>query len=743
MGPPPSQDAWASQAGADGMSLAESETDGECSSYYRVTWEPHLSQQTEVGQLCYDPVNQSLTMVNKDIALHRRCLLLGYTNKMNLEENQRASIIGKFGEGMKIGALALLRDGRRVCVRTSQDCWRFGLKQHSIFQEEILTVFVTQRSEGTSNVGFEESTPPCNLFQLLDGDTCTQIWPIEPEEWNCFLKRFLFLERPSSSVNTNLGTLLLDDSLHGQLYIREVWIQDMSEEGLDTGVNVYDIKVDRDRNSTEKKSDIEYRSSCIWVKALKVRPDLAGKYFDLLSDDPPSCDVRHAVLYMDKDVASILTDLFFKRHGENAIPIENNTPHDKMYALQQDPNKKVVLCNKNLMKILTMSGRIPDMEEELKKIQQQKQEYITHNDLKENEHTVLIHAEKMVQMVEPEFLVDAITISTSDRMEVLYSKDKIEIPRWWLSTEEVHAKKISCNLPNCMCAPTNLCITILQTWQGGTVNTTARHTMLTSLLAAQTCEKARAQYEDSDNFLKGKEDAKYLTDYEQDIIQKRERELEKSKNDLKKQFEDAQKQNEKVMDDLKTKLEDVNQAYSNDKIRLTEKDDQLLSKFKTEKAQDKAKYENLIQLKDTEGQELEKKIADTARELEEMKDDRERLEGLEREAEEIHQKNLNFNLGQTKVFVERLSVKVQEIDSILKVSDGVMKNSELQDILTTLKVEIEESAKMDKCYMCNKKQRNCALDPCGHEDICTDCAEKMERCHHCRVKIIKRLHTFS
>ena len=37
------------------------------------------------------------------------------------------------------------------------------------------------------------------------------------------------------------------------------------------------------------------------------------------------------------------------------------------------------------MKILTMSGRIPDMEEELKKIQEQKQEYITHNDLKENE----------------------------------------------------------------------------------------------------------------------------------------------------------------------------------------------------------------------------------------------------------------------------------------------------------------------------------------------------------------------
>ena len=40
--------------------------------------------------------------------------------------------------------------------------------------------------------------------------------------------------------------------------------------------------------------------------------------------------------------------------------------------------------------------------------------------------------------------------------------------------------------------------------------------------------------------------------------------------------------------------------------------------------------------------------------------------------------------------------RVQEIDSILKVSDGVMKNSELQDILTTLKDEIEVSLNM--CY---------------------------------------------
>ena len=44
---------------------------------------------------------------------------------------------------MKVGALALLRDARSVCVKTSRDSWSFGLKKHSILQEEVLTVFVS------------------------------------------------------------------------------------------------------------------------------------------------------------------------------------------------------------------------------------------------------------------------------------------------------------------------------------------------------------------------------------------------------------------------------------------------------------------------------------------------------------------------------------------------------------------------------------------------------------------------
>ena len=38
----------------------------------------------------------------------------------------------------------------------------------------------------------------------------------------------------------SVGTLLLDESLRGQLYTREIWIQDMTNEDLNTGVNIYE-----------------------------------------------------------------------------------------------------------------------------------------------------------------------------------------------------------------------------------------------------------------------------------------------------------------------------------------------------------------------------------------------------------------------------------------------------------------------------------------------------------------------
>ena len=137
-----------------------------CSHFYEVSWESPIKEvPVLVGQLYYDRTSKSLTMINKNTCLHRRCLLLGYTSKKEEGGDRRSSIIGQFGvwliciqyililfllhvtgEGMKVGALALLRNKCKVCVRTSCDSWSFGLKKHAILQEEVLTVFVSSKS---------------------------------------------------------------------------------------------------------------------------------------------------------------------------------------------------------------------------------------------------------------------------------------------------------------------------------------------------------------------------------------------------------------------------------------------------------------------------------------------------------------------------------------------------------------------------------------------------------------------
>lgn len=38
-------------------------------------------------------------------------------------------------------------------------------------------------------------------------------------------------------MDTELGTLLLDSHLQGQLYVKQVWVSDQTKDGLAVGVN--------------------------------------------------------------------------------------------------------------------------------------------------------------------------------------------------------------------------------------------------------------------------------------------------------------------------------------------------------------------------------------------------------------------------------------------------------------------------------------------------------------------------
>ncbi|XP_065917965.1 uncharacterized protein [Dysidea avara] len=714
------------------------ESAASCSNFYEVIWESHIKEEPIlVGQLYYDPTSECLTMINKNTCLQRRCLLLGFTSKKEEGKDRRANIIGQFGEGMKVGALALLRGERTVCVKTSSDMWSFGLKRHSVLQEEVLTVFVTKRAE--ESMDFNQDV--CKFCELLDGDTCTQIKGIKQEEWIEYSQRFLFLEQANDIVPTDLGSLLLDKELRGQLYSREVWIQNMIKEDLDHGIDINDIKLDRDRNAAMKKSDIEHMASCIWSKAVKLRPGLSSTYFKLLYDGEKS-DVKHAPSYVEeKSTANVLADRFFENFGDNAFPVLNTITADKLHVLQQDLRRKVVFCNKNLMDILNRSGRIPDLEDELNFIQQQRKQYISLVDLSEEERMVFHHAMAMVHMVEFDFPEAILDIVESDRMELVYAEARLDLPRWMLSTELVHAKKIPCTSSNCMCAATCLCTGVMQAWQGGRHNSMTRHVMLTSLLAAQASDRAPPYCKEVHE---NKETARTLADEEYEQMKQRERDLEKNKDEILKELMETKKQNRKELDDLQGRLEDVQQNYTMDEIRFEEKHEDLLGRYQNERESERKEYEDIIHEKDGKHKDLHKKMADIRREHDEVKRVRDKLKKTVDEIGKKRKRELDSNSRQASWFLQRLSSKVTQVNNMIDKKGEAKKNSELQKVLVDLGDKIEQSERKEECILCIKNKRNCALQPCGHKDLCRSCADRLEgTCHQCREKIESILMTYT
>lgn len=82
----------------DDSSKMELESSASCPHFYEVLWDSSIKgEPVLVGQLYYDESTKSLTMINKNTCLHRRCLLLGYTSKIEEGKERRSSIIGQFG----------------------------------------------------------------------------------------------------------------------------------------------------------------------------------------------------------------------------------------------------------------------------------------------------------------------------------------------------------------------------------------------------------------------------------------------------------------------------------------------------------------------------------------------------------------------------------------------------------------------------------------------------------------------
>ena len=89
-------------------------------------------------QVSYTP-NGKLAVENVGGSIPKEALLIGFTTKKDNEE-----LIGKFGEGLKLGVLALLRAGNTVKIKNNGEIWTPVIEKSDNFNAEVLKFKITQ-----------------------------------------------------------------------------------------------------------------------------------------------------------------------------------------------------------------------------------------------------------------------------------------------------------------------------------------------------------------------------------------------------------------------------------------------------------------------------------------------------------------------------------------------------------------------------------------------------------------------
>jgi hypothetical protein len=238
---------------------------------------------------CKDDI---LTCTTNGAKLDRNVWLLGQTSKAGGDYR------GHFGEGLKLGVLALVRAGHKVRIVNDDESWTPSIENSDTFGQPVLTIRTRSLPKSTAQFRIE-------------------VAGISELRWQTYAERFLgFCPAEASFRSETHGELLLDPAHLKRLYVKGIYVQDIEEHAC--GYNFTTVSTDRDRKMVSNW-DLQYYAYLIWVEAIRSSSDLAKKAYDLLASDAP--DLKRFSSWASCNEVAPLVKSFQQLHGEAALPV--------------------------------------------------------------------------------------------------------------------------------------------------------------------------------------------------------------------------------------------------------------------------------------------------------------------------------------------------------------------------------------------------------------------------------------
>ena len=265
--------------------------------------------ETELGaRLVVTHRGTLLRIENEGATLPHKALLLGHTSKAG-----RDDVIGRFGEGLKLGVLALVRVGVKVVIRSANEVWTPMIERSERFDADVL-VFHIQGG------------------RVFKERVCVEVDGVDKDAWVALQKRFLFLTPPSATVSTPYGTLLLDAEAKGKIFVKGIYVQD--DPTLSAGYDfIGDVTLDRDRKMVANW-DLRFRTHCIWEHAVAQDGTLLERF--VIMAETNASDLAHVsadnARWAPKATVEAVARDWKTRHGDDAVPCKDmNESRDVAY----------------------------------------------------------------------------------------------------------------------------------------------------------------------------------------------------------------------------------------------------------------------------------------------------------------------------------------------------------------------------------------------------------------------------
>ena len=238
-----------------------------------------------------------LRVMSQDARLKVDVWLMGVTGKA------AGGYRGHFGEGLKLGVLALVRAGHDVKIVNRDESWTPKLEESEVFGgRNVLTIHTRQREKD------------CGGFLV-------EIGGVDKEAWAMIRPRFLALvpQHADDVIDTDDARVLTAPDMRGKVFVKGIFVQHQAE--LSAGYDFKRLETDRDRKMVDS-FDLRHHAGRAWSEAMSRSLVTADKVLAMItSGAPDAAGIGTGWGCAGEDVCKALAEAFVAKHGEGAMPV--------------------------------------------------------------------------------------------------------------------------------------------------------------------------------------------------------------------------------------------------------------------------------------------------------------------------------------------------------------------------------------------------------------------------------------